>query len=77
MVNDEQFQQTEEHIQYLPAKDVQVGMIVESDIFATNGALLIPRGSEITTSVLICLTKFAEGVGVEEPIKIRIMADIA
>lgn len=53
-------------------RDMAVGMVTEQDIIAVNGALITPKGQEITWSLLQGLKNFAEQVGVQEPVLIRI-----
>lgn len=53
-------------------KDIIIGMIVEDDVIAKNGALLTPKGQEITWAVLQGLKNFAKKVGVKEPIRVRL-----
>jgi len=56
----------------LTVDDIAVGMIAEEDITARNGALILPRGQEITWSVLQGLYNFNRQVGIVEPIRVRI-----
>jgi len=53
-------------------RDMAVGMIVEQDIIATNGALIAPKGQEITWSLLQGLKSFSRQVGIREPIMVRV-----
>lgn len=50
---------------------ITVGMIAEEDITAKNGALILPKGQEISWSVLQALYNFNRQVGIVEPIKVR------
>ncbi|HEB51010.1 MAG TPA: response regulator [Desulfobulbus sp.] len=59
----------------LTVDDIAVGMIAEEDITARNGALILPRGQEITWSVLQGLYNFNRQVGIVEPIRVRIGQD--
>ena len=54
-------------------KDLMTGMIVDKDIKAGNGILLVPNGQEITYPVLILIRNFSYGIGVVEPIRVRII----
>ncbi|HFQ89223.1 MAG TPA: response regulator [Desulfobulbus sp.] len=56
----------------LTVDDIAVGMIADEDITARNGALILPRGQEITWSVLQGLYNFNRQVGIVEPIRVRI-----
>jgi len=53
-------------------RDMAVGMIVEQDIIATNGALIAPKGQEVTWSLLQGLKSFSRQVGIREPILVRV-----
>ncbi len=59
----------------LTVDDIAVGMIADEDIMARNGAMILPRGQEITWSVLQGLYNFNRQVGVIEPIRVRIGQD--
>jgi CheY-like chemotaxis protein len=50
-----------------------VGMVLEGDIVSAKGIRLVPRGVEITGSLLGRLRTIAGGVGVAEPIKVSVM----
>ncbi len=52
-------------------EDVLPGMIADEDIRARNGALVIPRGQEITWSVIQELTNYLEHIGIKDPIRVR------
>jgi hypothetical protein len=56
----------------LDFEDIVPGMIADEDILAKNGAVIIPRGQEITWSVIQGLTNFLEHIGIREPIRIRV-----
>jgi len=45
-------------------------MVLAEDLLSASGVVLVPRGQEITTSLLMRLENFALGVGIKEPIKI-------
>jgi response regulator RpfG family c-di-GMP phosphodiesterase len=50
--------------------EIRVGMITHEDIVTTTGSLLVPKGNEITLSLVTRLKNFSSGVGIKEPIKI-------
>lgn len=56
----------------LRVRDLAVGMVVEQDVEAHNGTLLIPRGQELTWPVLQGLLNFSRQSGIKEPIRVRI-----
>ncbi len=58
-------------ISRLAVKDVTIGMVAEEDIIAKNGAMLIPKGQEISWAVLQGLRNFSHKVGVREPVCVR------
>ncbi len=62
-------------ISRIAVKDISIGMIAEEDIIAKNGAMLTPKGQEITWPVLQGLQNFAQKVGVKEPVCVRLPGD--
>jgi response regulator RpfG family c-di-GMP phosphodiesterase len=58
----------------LNVKDISIGMIVEENIMAKNGALITPKGQEVTWPVLQGVKNFAKQVGVQEPIRVRLQS---
>lgn len=61
-------------IRNLGFKDVVPGMIAAEDVFAKNGAMLIPKGQEISWHIIQSLTNFEKQIGIVEPIRV-LMAD--
>lgn len=59
-------------ISHVMVKDISIGMIAEQDIIAKNGAMLTPKGQEISWAVLQGLLNFSKKVGVQEPVCVRI-----
>ncbi len=55
--------------------DVPVGAIADEDIRSLDGTLLLPKGQEITSTVRTRLRNFAAGVGVREPVRVRLVPD--
>jgi len=53
-------------------KDMDRQMVLDQDVFATDGLLLIPKGQEVTFPVLARLRNYADGIGVVQPIKVVI-----
>ena len=47
-------------------------MILDEDVYAKNGNLLVTRGQELTFPVLERLRRWASGMGVEEPIRVQV-----
>lgn len=59
-------------ISHVAVKDITIGMIAEEDIIAKNGAMLTPKGQEITWAVHQGLLNFSQKVGVKEPVCVRL-----
>jgi hypothetical protein len=53
--------------------NLSVGMILESDVQSEKGMRLVPKGVEITSSLLGRLRTIASGVGVAEPIRVSVL----
>ncbi len=50
-------------------------MVADEDIKSRSGLLLLPSGQEVTYTVLARLRNFALGVGIVEPIRVRIRVE--
>ena len=50
--------------------DLDRRMVLDEDVFATDGLLLASKGQEISFPVLARLRNYAEGIGVVQPIKV-------
>lgn len=55
------------------AAELAMGMLLESDVLSVKGIRLVPKGVEITDSLLERLRTIAAGVGVTEPIKVSVV----
>ena len=53
--------------------NLTVGMILESEVLSAKGIRLVPKGAEITGSLLGRLRTIASGVGVAEPIRVSVL----
>jgi hypothetical protein len=53
--------------------NLAVGMVLESDVLSAKGIRLVPKGVEITGSLLGRLRTIASGVGVAEPIRVSVL----
>jgi CheY-like chemotaxis protein len=53
-------------------QDLAIGMTVDADIMSGRGIRLVPRGTEVTATVLERLRAVAGGVGVAEPIRVSV-----
>lgn len=70
------FEEELEKIMTVDVRDMSVGMIVERDIMALNGVLIVPKGQEVTWSLLQGLKNFSQQVGVQEPILVRVKQEV-
>lgn len=55
------------------ANNLAVGMILESEVLSAKGIRLVPKGVQITVSLLGRLRTIASGVGVAEPIQVSVL----
>jgi response regulator RpfG family c-di-GMP phosphodiesterase len=53
--------------------DLTVGMTLDEDLVSPKGIRLVPSGAEVTTTLMIRLTSIADGVGVAEPFRVRVV----
>jgi hypothetical protein len=53
-------------------RDLEIGMMIDADIMSARGIRLVPRGTEVTSTVLERLRAVAGGVGVSEPIRVSV-----
>ncbi|HEX5162034.1 MAG TPA: HD domain-containing phosphohydrolase [Steroidobacteraceae bacterium] len=53
-------------------RDLEVGMTIEADVMSQRGARLVPRGTEVTSTVLERLRAVAGGIGLVEPIRVSV-----
>jgi len=53
-------------------RELEVGMSIDADVMSARGTRLVPRGTEVTTTVLERLKAVAGGVGVVEPIRVSV-----
>lgn len=53
-------------------KDLTTGMILEQDVLAENGRLLVTHGQEVTTAILEHLQRWDESTGVKQPIRVAV-----
>jgi DNA-binding NarL/FixJ family response regulator len=51
-------------------RDLVAGMIVDQDVMAVNGLLLLARGQEVTFSVIARLAGFRDTQGIIEPVRV-------
>ena len=53
-------------------RDVEIGMMIDADVMSGRGIRLVPRGTEVTSTVLDRLKAVAAGVGIAEPIRVSV-----
>ena len=51
----------------LKVPQLQIGMVLDEDVMSSNGMRLVPKGQEVTRSIMLRLQSFADGVGVTQP----------
>jgi FixJ family two-component response regulator len=56
----------------LPLRDLEPGMMIDADVMSDRGTRLVPRGTEVTSTVIERLRAVAAGVGVSEPIRVSV-----
>jgi len=54
------------------AKDLVARMVVEHPVRTLSGTMILPEGTQLTPLLLARLKNFARGIGVVEPIKVRV-----
>lgn len=52
---------------YVYSYQLNTKMIIESDIYSSNGVLLIKKGQHVTYQILSSLNNFSKNVGINEP----------
>ena len=57
-------------VRSLRVNELDRTMILDEDVFATDGLLLVSRGQEVTFPVLARLRNYAEGIGVVQPFRV-------
>jgi CheY-like chemotaxis protein len=51
---------------------LQIGMVLDEDLMSAKGMRLLPKGQEITESMLLRVQGFAESIGVSEPVRVSV-----
>jgi CheY-like chemotaxis protein len=51
---------------------LQTGMVLDEDLLSANGMRLLPKGQEITSSILVRVQGLAESIGVKEPFRVTV-----
>lgn len=60
----------------LKARDLKARMVLDEDVKTREGALVLPKGHELSTVLVERLRQYAESRRLEEPIHVRIPADL-
>lgn len=60
-------------IKRVNVKELRNSMIIDEDIIAKNGVLLVSKGQVVTDPVLELLKSFSEGIGIIEPIRVVVL----
>ncbi len=56
----------------LRVAELRTGMVLDEDAVSSNGLRIVPRGHELTATMLTRLRNFAGGVGIVEPIRVLV-----
>jgi hypothetical protein len=51
---------------------LQIGMVLDEDLMSLKGMRLLPKGQEITESMLVRVQGLAESIGVAEPVRVSV-----
>ena len=57
----------------IKASQLVLGMVLDEDMMSANGMRLMPRGQEVTHSILVRLRSIYEGVGIVEPFRVKVL----
>lgn len=60
-------------IRQVRVKELVPGMILDEDLLSLKGIRLVSAGHEVTRTLMVKLASFAEGVGVSEPCRVRVL----
>ena len=52
--------------------ELATSMTLDEDVLAKNGSTVVRAGTELTDLLVMRLTNFALGVGIREPIRVRV-----
>lgn len=66
-------EEMERVIKKVKVNELNTFMIIDEDVRAKNGVLLVAKGQEVTYPVLELLRSFARGIGVVEPIRVIVL----
>jgi len=60
---------------YIYSNELNTKMIIESDIYSSNGVLLIKKGQHVTYPILSSLINFSKNIGIIEPFAVLTPTD--
>jgi len=60
----------------LRVRELDPGMVLDADVHTRDGALLLPKGRELSTILIERLVHFASARGLSEPIRVRVPAEL-
>ncbi len=63
-----------EIVRAVRVRDLQTSMILDEDVCLVNGSFVVGRGREVTRALIERLKNFADGVGIVEPIRVRVLS---
>lgn len=53
-------------------RDLEIGMMIDADVMSARGTRLVPRGTEVSSTIIERLRAVSSGVGVAEPIRVSV-----
>jgi hypothetical protein len=53
-------------------RDLEIGMMIDADVMSARGTRLVPRGTEVSATIIERLRAVSSGVGVTEPIRVSV-----
>jgi CheY-like chemotaxis protein len=56
----------------LRVRELRSGMVLDEDLYSTEGMLLLSHGQEVTRPILLRLQALAQSIGVREPFRVRL-----
>jgi response regulator RpfG family c-di-GMP phosphodiesterase len=59
-------------VKMIGVKELSPYMMLDEDIFTKDGNLVVRKGREVNTALIERLKNFAQGIGITEPIRVRI-----
>ncbi len=60
-------------VRQIRVKDLALGMVLDEDLLSPKGIRLVPAGQEVTRTLIMRLSSIADGVGVVEPFRVRVL----